>query len=340
MTHTFTGSDSDRLLPRIAITMGDPAGIGPEIVLKALSGNELRSVCTPIVIGDLSFLRKTAADIGVEIELGPTDFPEGLPGTILVTDLKNAPLEIRAGEESELSGRASAQYIEAAVQLWKAGKIDAIATAPISKHAIGLAGYHYPGHTEFLAALTGTKKFAMSFFAGDLRVVLLSTHVSLRDAIGLVTKERLVDLIRFADSEISRLLGRDVSLAVAGINPHASENGMFGSEEAAEIIPAIIECREKFDINVAGPFSPDTIFLRAFKGEFDAVIACYHDQATIAVKCLSFGSGVNVTLGLPLIRTSVDHGTAFDIAGTNSADPSSMVQAVLVAAELAGPRGV
>jgi 4-phospho-D-threonate 3-dehydrogenase / 4-phospho-D-erythronate 3-dehydrogenase len=178
----------------------------------------------------------------------------------------------------------------------------------------------------------------MSFFAEDLRVVLLSTHVSLVEAIKLVKKENLVRLILFTNREFGRLLKRDVKIAVAGLNPHASEGGMFGAEEADEIIPAVEECREKHGINVSGAYSPDTIFLRAFKGEFDAVVSCYHDQATIAVKCLSFGASVNVTLGLPLIRTSVDHGTAFDIAGRNIADASSMKAAIILAADLAARR--
>jgi 4-hydroxythreonine-4-phosphate dehydrogenase len=203
--------------------------------------------------------------------------------------------------------------------LWREKKIDAIATAPISKKALALGGYDFPGHTEFLAALTDTREFAMSFFAGDLRVVLLSTHVSLRDAIDLVKKEKLVDLIKFSHREISRLLKKNARIAVAGLNRTHPKAGLFGSEEKNEIEPAIKECRENYGIDVSGAFSPDTIFLRGFKGEFDGVISCYHDQATIAVKCLSFGASVNVTLGLPLIRTSVDHGTALDIAGQNKA---------------------
>ena len=175
----------------------------------------------------------------------------------------------------------------------------------------------------------------MSFFGGDLRVVLVSTHVSLRRAIELVKKDTLVRLIRFSAAQLATLLNRHVKLAVAGLNPHASENGMFGSEEADEIEPAVQECRSLHGIDVSGPYSPDTIFLRAHRGEFDGVIACYHDQATIAVKSLAFGSAVNVTLGLPLIRTSVDHGTAFDIAGKGFADESSMKAAILLAAELA-----
>jgi 4-hydroxythreonine-4-phosphate dehydrogenase len=223
--------------------------------------------------------------------------------------------------------------------MWRAGEIDAISTAPISKRSLAMGGYDHPGHTEFLAALTGTERFAMSFFADKLRVVLMSTHMPLIEAIRFVTTERLAWLIEFTDRQMSDLLGRKVTIAVAGINPHASENGMFGSEEAEFIEPAVAAARGK-GIEVSGPYSPDTIFLRGFKGEFDAVIACYHDQATIPVKALSFGSGVNVTLGLPLIRTSVDHGTAFDIVGKKPADHSSMMAAIRLAAELAQTKAV
>jgi 4-hydroxythreonine-4-phosphate dehydrogenase len=174
----------------------------------------------------------------------------------------------------------------------------------------------------------------MSFFADRLRVVLLSTHLSLRDAIELVKRERLVELIKFTNQALAKLLKRKVKIAVAGLNPHASEGGMFGAEETEEIIPAVRECRENLGIEVSGAYSPDTIFLRAYRGEFDAVISCYHDQATIAVKCLSFGASVNVTLGLPLVRTSVDHGTAFDIAGKGVAEASSMKAAIKLAADL------
>ncbi len=315
--------------------MGDAAGIGAEIILKALTDEKLRQICLPYIIGDKKFLQKTAQNLQLEFDFVEADENSFLlPNQIAVYDLKNLNNKIITGTDSAIAGKAAAEYIETAVQLWREKKIDAIATAPISKKAIALGGYNYPGHTEFLAELTGTKEFAMSFFAEDLRVVLLSTHVSLRDAIELVKKEKLVDLIKFSHREISKLLKRDARIAVAGLNPHASESGLFGAEEANEIIPAINECREKFGIDVSGAFSPDTIFLRGFKGEFDAVIACYHDQATIAVKCLSFGAAVNVTLGLPLVRTSVDHGTAFDIAGKNLADASSMRAAINLAAKL------
>ena len=324
------------VLPRVGITMGDAAGIGAEITLKSLLDETIKKVCSPIVIGDAAFLKKTADDLGLPVDFVSAD-EESSPNEnqIRVFDLKNITGEIITGEDSAIAGKAAAECIEAAVQLWREKKIDAIATAPISKKAIALGGYDYPGHTEFLAELTGTKEFAMSFFAEDLRVVLLSTHVSLRDAIDLVKREKLVELIRFSHREISRLLKRDARIAVAGLNPHASEGGMFGAEEALEINPAIRECRERFGIDISGAFSPDTIFLRGFKGEFDVVISCYHDQATIAVKCLSFGAAVNVTLGLPLVRTSVDHGTAFDIAGRGIADASSMRAAIKLAGKLA-----
>lgn len=319
--------------PVIGITMGDAAGIGPEIVLKALADKNLRTACRCVMIGDAVFLRKTASYLGLSLEF--SDLDQQVNGdSIEVFDLNNLPEDFAIGVDAAVTGKASAQYIEAAVDLWRQKKIDAICTAPISKKAISLGGYDFPGHTEFLAEMTGTKKFAMSFFAERLRVVLLSTHLPLRAAIDLIKRDRLVELISFADRELSMLLGRKVVIAVAGLNPHASEGGMFGTEEKNEITPAIEHCRDLLGIDVTGPYSPDTIFLRGFKGDFDGVIALYHDQATIAVKSLSFGSGVNVTLGLPLIRTSVDHGTAFDIAGKGIADASSMVSAIKLAGEL------
>ena len=319
--------------PVIGVTMGDAAGIGPEIVLKALLDENLRTACRCVIIGDAVFLRKTAVNLGLYIELRDFAADESLTG-IEVFDLRNLPAEFQIGVDAAVTGKASAEYIEAAVKLWSEKKIDAICTAPISKMAIGLGGYNFPGHTEFLAKLTGTEEFAMSFFADKLRVVLLSTHLSLLAAIGLVKRDPLVKLIRFSEREIKKLLGRDVSIAVSGLNPHASEGGKFGSEEQAEITPAIEICQSDFGINVSGPYSPDTIFLRGFNGEFDVCIALYHDQATIPVKALSFGSGVNVTLGLPLIRTSVDHGTAFDIAGRGVAESSSLATAIRLAGEL------
>ncbi len=313
-------------VPVIGVTMGDAAGIGPEIVLKALGRSEAANNFTAVIIGDGSHMRSVAERFGLGRVLESDN--------LKLVDLGNLTAEPVYGRDAAETGRASAEYIEKAVAMWRAGEIDAIATAPISKNALRLGGYVYPGHTEFLAKLTGTDKFAMSFFAGKLRVVLLSTHLSLRNAIDLVKKDRLIDLISFSAKQFGRLLGKNLRLAVAGLNPHASEGGLFGSEEADEIIPAVEYCRRELGLDVSGPFSPDTIFLRCSKGEFDAVLALYHDQATIPVKSIAFNSGVNVTLGLPFIRTSVDHGTAYEIAGMGVAESSSMSAAIDLAAEL------
>lgn len=327
-----------RDIPTIGVTMGDPAGIGPEIILKSLAAALTRDYFRPVVVGDLEAMERTAAQIGIDLQIIPFDGSRRESRNVIeVIDLGNVHPELAAGVESADAGRASAEYIVKAVELWRDKVIDAIATAPINKRSLNLGGYDFPGHTEFLAELTSTADFAMSFFAGKLRVVLLSTHVSLLDAIARVKRPALVRLIEFTNVHLSALLARPVKIAVAGLNPHASEGGMFGNEEANEIAPAIEECRQN-GIDVSGPYSPDTIFLRGHDGEFDAVIACYHDQATIAVKSLAFGSAVNVTLGLPLIRTSVDHGTAFDKAGKGIADASSMTAAIELAAELVSIR--
>ena len=322
-----------RSRPIVGITMGDAAGIGSEVVLKSLFDEGVRAL-NSVIIGDAHYLETLA-----EIRGYPNDFAEfghadASPESIKVHDLKNLTARFDIGRDQAVTGKASAECIEAAVALWREGRIDAICTAPISKKAIALGGYDFPGHTEFLASLTGTKEFAMSFFGGDLRVVLLSTHLALRAAIELVKKDRLVEMIKFSSRELGKLLSKKVRLAVSGLNPHASEGGMFGDEEQAEVVPAVEHCRDALGIDVSGPFSPDTIFLRASRGEFDAVIALYHDQATIAVKSLAFGSAVNVTLGLPFIRTSVDHGTAYDIAGKGIADASSMIAAIKRAGDL------
>lgn len=303
--------------------MGDAAGIGPEIILKSLALLDPSEAGKCKIIGDLRHLERLRKELNISLDL-----------TELVHDLQNLPETFEIGVDAIDTGKAAAENIEAAVRLWREGGIDGIATAPISKKSISMAGYDYPGHTEFLAELTDTKKFAMSFFADDLRVVLLSTHLSLLDAIRLVEKDRIVDTVAFAALQLEKLLRKRIKIAVAGLNPHASEGGMFGSEEEREIVPAIEYCRKNLGLDVTGPYSPDTIFLRGHRGEFDAVIALYHDQATIPVKSLSFGSAVNVTLGLPLVRTSVDHGTAYDIAGKAIADPSSMIAAMKLAINL------
>lgn len=337
--NSYHGSSPKALrLPRIGITMGDPAGIGPEVVLKALAEEEIRSACTPVIIGDAQLLAHTARKLDLQCGFDIIRKGEPLPDHFtdpIIYHLDNVAGHIEPGIESSLAGKAAASYIEAAVELCASENVDAITTAPINKRALFLAGYGFPGHTEFLAHLTGTEEYAMAFVAANLRIVLLSTHVPLAEAIRLVERDRFVRVINLTHRELKRWGIERPRIAVAALNPHGAEGGLFGVEEASEIMPAVEDCRSRDDMNVQGPFSADTIFLRASRGEFDAVISCYHDQAMIPVKCLSFGEAVNVTLGLPFIRTSVDHGTAFDIAGKGVAEHSSMVAAIKLAAQLA-----
>ncbi|CAN5847423.1 4-hydroxythreonine-4-phosphate dehydrogenase PdxA [soil metagenome] len=336
------GSRPRRPLPRIGITMGDPAGIGPEVVLKAVAEEEISRVCAPVIIGDAQLLAHTARILDLQCGYDIIRQGEPLPETLaepIIFHLDNIGGFVEPGIESGTAGKAAAGYIEAAVELCAAGSVDAIATAPINKRALFLGGYSFPGHTEFLAHLTGSENSAMAFVAANLRIVLLSTHVPLAEAIRLVERDRIIRTINLAHRELRRWGIERPRLALAALNPHGAEGGLFGIEEASEMVPAIEACHGIDDVNVRGPFPADTVFLRAARGEFDAVIACYHDQAMIPVKCLSFGEAVNVTLGLPFIRTSVDHGTAFDIAGKGLAEHSSMVAAIKLAAELSSSAG-
>ena len=314
------------LKPRIAITTGDGAGIGPEVSIKALEDANIRDTADITLIGDAAHLRDVASRfLGSESALN----------AVAIEDLANLSEEVVYGVDSALTGKAAAENIVRAVELWKEGKIDAIVTAPISKNAIKLAGFDFPGHTEFLAHLTRTKEFAISFFAGPLRVALMSTHLPLTEAIAFVTAERVAKLIRFCDREFAKLLGHKPAIAVAGVNPHASEGGMFGREESERIVPAIEECLDE-GIEVSGPHPADTVFFNALRGKFDVVVAMYHDQATIPVKTTAFDRAVNVTLGLPVLRTSVDHGTAYDIAGKGVASAANMAAALELAIDLVG----
>jgi 4-hydroxythreonine-4-phosphate dehydrogenase len=318
--------------------MGDPAGIGPEVVLKAVAEPEVQAVCFPIIVGDAQLLAHTARTLdlqsGYDIVRRGEPVPERPSGPVIY-HLDNVSGYIEPGIESGAAGKAAAGYIEAAVELCGSGQIDAIATAPINKRALFLGGFSFPGHTEFLAFLTATEDYAMAFVASNLRIVLLSTHVPLAEAIRLVEKDRVIRVVRLAIRELRRWGIERPRIAVAALNPHGAEGGLFGVEESSEILPAVESFRGTADTIVSGPYSADTVFLRASRGEFDAVISCYHDQAMIPVKCLSFGEAVNVTMGLPFIRTSVDHGTAFDIAGKGLAEHSSMMAAIILAAQLA-----
>jgi 4-phospho-D-threonate 3-dehydrogenase / 4-phospho-D-erythronate 3-dehydrogenase len=290
--------------PTIGITVGDPAGIGPEIARKAADDSRVRRAC--------------------DIRLYGPD--EAAAATLVVP-----------GELSARAGKVAYDAIVSAVTDARLGRIDAIATAPVNKEAFALAGLPWKGHTDLLGALTNSPRAVMMFYAEQLRVVLATVHVPLADVPEMLTPALLRDTIEITAQELPRFGYPRPRIAVAGLNPHAGEHGLMGDEDEIVIAPVVAACRAR-GIDVTGPIPGDTVFVRAVRGEFDAVIACYHDQGLIPVKLLAFGTAVNVTLGLPIIRTSVDHGTAFDIAGQDRADPSSMIEAVLLAARLAAAR--
>lgn len=323
--------------PRVGITIGDPAGIGPEIVLKAVAEPEVCAVCSPVIVGDAAELRRQAGELGLAAGFDIVTAEELATQTLVnpvAFDTGKTQGDVVWGALTAPSGRAAITAIEACVNLCIAGQLEAMTTAPINKESLKLAGSRFPGHTEMITELCGASESLMCFFAGDLRVFLLTIHCSLSEAIQSITRERVANAIALADRELRRFGIPRPRIAVAGLNPHAGEHGLFGFEETREIEPAIEQCRTKHNIDVSGPWPADTLFLRAWRGEFDAVAACYHDQGLIAVKCLAFGHAVNVTLGLPIVRTSVDHGTAFDIAGRGVADHRSMVEAIKLAVRL------
>jgi 4-phospho-D-threonate 3-dehydrogenase / 4-phospho-D-erythronate 3-dehydrogenase len=327
--------------PLIAITMGDPAGIGAEVSMKALLEPEIYAMCRPLVVGTLGVLEQTRDVLQSGQHLQPVSCPaEGryTPGTVDVLNLADEhPGPFALGVAAKENGAAAVAYVEKAIALALAGEVDAIATAPLNKEAMRAAGFPYDGHTELLAIKTGTKVYTMMLASGNFRVFHVSTHVSLRGAIERAKKARVLQVIELAYREIERMGVAKPHLAVAGLNPHAGEHGLFGDEEIHEIEPAVEAARAR-GWDVSGPISPDTVFARAKRGDFDGVVAMYHDQGHIPFKMTEFDLGVNVTVGLPIIRTSVDHGTAYDIAGKGVADPKNMVQAIALAADMATRR--
>jgi 4-hydroxythreonine-4-phosphate dehydrogenase len=293
-----------RARPRIGITVGDPAGIGPEIALKAADDPRVTAVCEPRLYGPVDAAALAA-------------FPRG--------------------QLSAAAGRAAYDAIVSAVSDAREGTIDAVATAPLNKEAFALAGLPWKGHTDLLGHLTGASRVAMMFYSEPLRVVLATIHVPLADVPRLLTRDLVDAIIDLTARELPRFGYPSPRIAVAGLNPHAGEHGVIGGEDEAVLRPAVDAAKAR-GVNVSGPWPGDTIFARATRGDFDVVIACYHDQGLIPVKLLAFGRAVNVTLGLPIVRTSVDHGTAFDIAGKGVADHSSLVEAVVLAAKLVGSK--
>ena len=328
--------------PIVGLTMGDPAGVGPEVVVRALAERDIYERCRPVVVGDLATVERTVAGIGLPLRAalvagpGEATFGYGLIEVIQATtdDLT----DIKMGTVSAAAGKAAVQCVFKAVELAQARQIDAIATAPLNKDAINQAGYHYPGHTEMLAELTHTSDYSLMLVAGDLRVIHVTTHVSMRQALEMLSRERVLRIIRLAHRTAKELGVAAPRVAVAGFNCHAGENGLFGTEEIEHIAPAVEAARAE-GIDATGPWPGDTVFYRAAtRKEFDIVVAMYHDQGHIAVKMLGFEAGVNTTAGLPIIRTSVDHGTAFRRAGQWRANAGSMIEAIKLAADLATQR--
>jgi 4-hydroxythreonine-4-phosphate dehydrogenase len=324
----------------IAITMGDPCGIGPEIIARLYV--DPTPLPSTLVLGDVGRLEQVIQLLDLPVKARAIDAPEDFridPATIHVISLSSLPKDLPFGQLDARAGRAAYDYIRAGIDLALQKRIRAIVTASINKEALRLADIHYPGHTEILADFSGTKDFAMMLMNDTLRVILVTIHVSLREAIEQLTLERELTTIRLAHRAMTQLGIAQPRIAVAGLNPHAGEHGLFGSEDETIIRPAIQQAQAEA-IEASGPWPGDTVFMHARQGRFDIVVAQYHDQGLIPVKYLGVDQGVNVTVGLPFVRTSVDHGTAFDIAGTGKASHASLRAAVQQAAMLSRPDGL
>lgn len=318
--------------PVFVLTMGDPAGIGPEIALKALTSKKLGTDYNVAVIGDLSLLKAAAKTINRRVVFNPvSDLNESKQGSVNVLDMKQlSPKDFSIGKVDAACGKAAFAYILRAIELAKDGSAAGVITNPINKESLHLAGIDYPGHTEIFADKTGTKEFTMLFYLDGVGVAHVTTHCSLRKAIDLISKKRVLSQIKLLDRAMKQLGIRQPRIAVGGLNPHAGENGLFGGEEIDHIVPAI-KAAQAMGINVKGPYPPDTVFMRSFKKEFDGVVSMLHDHGFVALKSRGFERGVNITIGLPIIRTSVGHGTAFDKAGKGTASPESLINAIKAA---------
>ncbi|MGQ9776020.1 MAG: 4-hydroxythreonine-4-phosphate dehydrogenase PdxA [Thermodesulfobacteriota bacterium] len=325
-------------LPKIGVTMGDPTGIGPEIIVKALSQKELYQVCRPIVFGDQRVLLKTLQNEGLsmEVEILREIPEEGYgPQRIFLICLSEIDVEsLRIGKPDRKCGQGMVRYIEEAVKKVMEGSIDAITTCPINKQAINDAGYPFSGHTELLAHLTHSRSVAMMFLGSKWKVVLVTTHLPIGEVPRWISKEHLLSIFRLAWEGMREYFGCPrPRIAVLGLNPHCGEEGLLGKEEEEIIIPAIREAKSK-GWEIEGPFSADSFFNLSLPTSFDGVVAMYHDQGLIPIKIFGIGDSVQLTLGLPFVRTSVSHGTAYDIAGRGLADPRSLIKAILMAANL------
>jgi 4-hydroxythreonine-4-phosphate dehydrogenase len=329
--------------PLLAITMGDPAGCGPEVIAQVAASGIVRDLARIVCIGDASVMERAFRFIAQPAHVhGISDIghAQDEPGVLDVLDLDNVDLaQLQIGQVQAGAGQAAYEYVTTGIDLALSGQVAGVVTAPLNKAALHLAGHHYDGHTEIFKLRTGAQHVTMMLAAGDFRVTHVSTHCSLRQAIERCTTTRILDVIRLTERGLRQMGIPAPRLAVAGLNPHSGEGGLFGTEESEQIQPAIDAARETgFDV-YPWPVPPDTVFVRMQHGkEFDAVVAQYHDQGHIAAKLVDFLGGVNITLGLPIIRTSVDHGTAFDLAGTGQANPQSLIHAIRYAQQMAANR--
>jgi 4-phospho-D-threonate 3-dehydrogenase / 4-phospho-D-erythronate 3-dehydrogenase len=334
------GQPATKAKPILGITMGDPAGIGPEVIAKALSMPVVHRLCRPIVIGSLPVMDQIVRSLRLRlkvIQVSEHDVSAQRSASLLVFDPLERPLgKFPLGTVSEKAGAASVAFILKAVHLAQIGCLDAVVTGPINKEAINLAGYHYPGHTELLADITKSKEVGMMIVGGPLKIMFVTTHVAIRQLPDSLSANGILRSIRLADRAMKEYFGvPKPRIGIAALNPHGGEGGLFGEDERLNILPAARRAR-RMRINASDPLPADTLFGKTVRGEFDAVVAMYHDQGLIPLKMVAFGECVNLTVGLPIIRTSVDHGTAYDIVGKGVADCGSLVEAIKMAARLAG----
>jgi 4-hydroxythreonine-4-phosphate dehydrogenase len=322
----------------VAITMGDPAGVGPEVTVGALTAGEVHATCRPVVVGDATVLHQANELLGTGLSIRrvtAVDEADSSPRSMDVLDLANVDWQtLERNRVSASAGRAAVEYIQTAVRLAQSGEVEAIVTAPINKQAINLAGYHYIGHTEILADLTDSPGCTTMLANGELRVAHVTRHIPLSQVADHITKERVLQTIITTSRGLQRLGLERPRVAVAALNPHGGDGGLLGREELEQIAPAVQEACA-LGIHAQGPFPADTVFVRAARGDFDVVVAMYHDQGHIPIKVSDFEGSFTITLGLPILRTSVDHGTAFDIAWQGVANPKSMIAAILAAGRLA-----
>ncbi|AFS53137.1 MULTISPECIES: 4-hydroxythreonine-4-phosphate dehydrogenase PdxA [Leptospirillum] len=333
---------TDSLAP-LAITMGDPAGIGPEIIVKGWLENEIRDL-PRIVIGDPDLIAEVARKYSPELLVQQIDSPEHAPRDpgilgVLLPEHEDILEPVSPGTSQVMAGRWAYYCVRTGVELAMAGRVAGIVTAPLNKKVLHAAGFNYPGHTELIAHLTNTPRYGMMLVGGPLKVILVTTHIPFREIAGKITKERVLETIQLAREAMDMLKIASPKIAVAALNPHAGEASLFGDEEKTCIFPAILEARAE-GIEVEGPLPADTLYAKAAQGRFDIVVSQYHDQGLIPLKMLSFGQGINVTVGIPIIRTSVDHGTAYDIVGKGIAQPGSLIKAIRLAGQLTEGRMV